>query len=290
MPDKDVPIVFRLVHQEPEVGLELRSVIVSIRRAWLSLLLVPIFFGLIAFALSFTITPKFEAVIVVSVDDSSRAMQSALGSLGGVAALAGIGVQNTSRTAETVRFLESRYLAEKFISSAQLETELSGTPSLIRRLSGGEEPSEQGVFNRAVVNFDQNVRRVTWDRMTGIIELRIRWKSSSRSVEWADSMISIANREMRDRVIRDSERSLEYLRGQLETTDVVSIRQAINGLIEEQFRQAMVANVKEDFAVRVLEPAYVLNPDKPDHPRRHVIAVLSAVIGFLITIFLALRK
>lgn len=290
MQDKDSPVVFRLVHLEPEVGLELGSVIASIRRQWVSLLLFPALFGLVGFAFSFSIPPKFEAVVVVAVDESSRTMQSALSSLGGMAALAGLGVQNTSKAAETVRILESRYLAQKFISAEILEEELAFAPSLLGRFRGREELSDEKTFNRALVNFDRNVRRVAWDRMTGIIELRIRWNSPAKSMEWADSLVSMANREMRNRVIQDSERSLEYLRDQLESTNIVSIRQGINSLIEEQLRQSMIASVKEDFAVRVLEPAYVINPDKPDHPRRSLIVAFSLMLGLLVAFLLALRK
>ena len=76
-----------------------------------------------------------------------------------------------------------------------------------------------------------------------------------------------------------------YLEQQLGTTMDPFIRQKTYNLIAEQIETAMMAEVKENFAFKVIDPP--LAPDKKIKPKRSQMVMLSLVVALFIGIFVA---
>lgn len=76
-----------------------------------------------------------------------------------------------------------------------------------------------------------------------------------------------------------------YLEQQLGTTSDPFIKQKTYNLIAEQIETAMMAEVKENFAFKVIDPP--LAPDKKTKPKRAQMAVLSFVVALFIGVFVA---
>jgi uncharacterized protein involved in exopolysaccharide biosynthesis len=59
-------------------------------------------------------------------------------------------------------------------------------------------------------------------------------------------------------------------------------------LIEEQTKTIMLANVRQDYVLEVIDPAIV--PEEEAQPRRALICVLTTLLGgFLAVIFVLIR-
>jgi len=76
-----------------------------------------------------------------------------------------------------------------------------------------------------------------------------------------------------------------YLEQQLGITTDPFIKQKTYNLIAEQIETAMMAEVKENFAFKVIDPP--LAPDKKIKPKRSQMVMLSFVVALFIGIFVA---
>ena len=75
---------------------------------------------------------------------------------------------------------------------------------------------------------------------------------------------------------------------ELEKTSVVGTRNAIYSLMETQIQNIMLANVRKEFAFKVIDPAVVLDDDDFFRPDRLVLAILGLAAGLTLSVFLAL--
>ena len=67
----------------------------------------------------------------------------------------------------------------------------------------------------------------------------------------------MANDNLRDRAIAESERNISYLNEQAAKTDVVGIRQTIYNIMETEINKAMLAKGSEEYAFKLIDPAVV---------------------------------
>ena len=66
------------------------------------------------------------------------------------------------------------------------------------------------------------------------------------------------------------------------------IRNSINQLIESQLKTNMMANIKSDYVVTVIDSPYIA--EKRTSPRRSVICILGTFIGGIFSIFFVLVR
>jgi len=92
---------------------------------------------------------------------------------------------------------------------------------------------------------------------------------------------------MRRRAIEEAETSLRYLNRELEKAKSVEVQQAIYRLIETQVKKIMLANVREEYAMRVIDPAFVPDPDEFDHPKLLSSLMAGGLVGFLFGMLVA---
>jgi LPS O-antigen subunit length determinant protein (WzzB/FepE family) len=93
---------------------------------------------------------------------------------------------------------------------------------------------------------------------------------------------------MRARTIHETDKSLRFLRSQLEVTSIVEVRQAIYGLIESQTKSAMLANVREEYAFRVIDPPVTPESGEFVRPKRKLIVAVGVFVGLSIGVVIAL--
>ena len=87
---------------------------------------------------------------------------------------------------------------------------------------------------------------------------------------------------MRGNAIAEYRRSIEFLRTELGNTQLLSVQQAINQLIESQVHSAMLANVRRDYAFAVIDPAVVPAVDQRSWPNRPLLILLGLVSGVIV--------
>jgi uncharacterized protein involved in exopolysaccharide biosynthesis len=239
-------------------------------------------------AYAFLATPIYRGTVVLmpaSPDRGSLAnsLGATLGPIGGLVGLAGIGLSSgSSNLEEALAVLQSRRFTEEFIKAKALMPILYAGRWDGRLGNWKVFPRKEPTFARASRLFEEDIRTVSRNNKTGLITLQIDWKDRVNAATWANDMVQRLNAEMRARAIAKADASLGYLRNELAGTTDFGTREAINRLIENEIKQRMLANVTEEYALRVVDRAMVLDANDPVRPRKGLLIAAGVILGFLI--------
>lgn len=245
----------------------------------------------IVFVLSLLSTPMYRASVVLSpvADNTQSAGLSALASqLGGLAAIAGLAGGGTNRN-DALALLRSRAFTTDFIESQNLLPILY--PNRWDAKKGAwsvENPSQIPTLQDAYQLFDQQVRFVSEDPQTGLITLSVEWPDREKVAEWANLMVARVNDAIRSRAREEAKRSLLFLNKELESTSTVELRQMIYRLIENETSKIVLANVREEYAFKVIDPAVTPDADHYINPRRGLKMAVGLVVGFFLSVGIAI--
>ncbi len=234
-----------------------------------------------AIAASFLITPVYRAQVLlapVSSDRSASGLASFASQLGGIAALAGMGIGPGDQTARSIAILRSREFTQRFIESNGLMQVLFA--DLWDPQAGAwrvDDPADAPNDWRAFERFDQGVRGVAQDAESGMVTLTIDWTDPEVARDWANALVRDVNAEVRSRTIEQSRRNIEFLQSQLAETNEVEMKSAVFSLMESEMKNAMLATVRSESAFEVIDPAVA--PQKKYWPNRGLIAALGLAAG-----------
>jgi hypothetical protein len=95
---------------------------------------------------------------------------------------------------------------------------------------------------------------------------------------------------MRARTIDESKASLQFLDVELGKTESIAVRESISRLIEQQTKAIMLANVRRDYAFKIIDPAVPPALDDLARPRRLLMTSVGALLGLALGIFLGILR
>ncbi len=244
--------------------------------------------ALSALAAALLMTPQYRAEVLlapVSDPNENESYISQFGEFGGIAALAGINLNHKDRKSESVATLRSRQFTDQFILDRQLERVLFARfwdPEHERWKSEKDTPTPWDTFEL----FDKKVRSIREDKSTGLITLSIEWQDPELAAQWANELVASVNAVLRQRAVADSDRAIDFLQGQLTRTSVVELQQALHRLIESEMKKSILANINEEYAFKVIDPAVV--PEEPVRPKVVIMTALGTAFGLILGIVAAL--
>lgn len=258
-----------------------------VRRYRYLLIAGPLVGGIAMLLLSFVATPKYRVeVLLAPVDHSagSGALSQLGGTLGGLGALAGLNLGDSGDASESIAVLGSRALTTEFITQNGLLPVLFAADwDADKQAWQNPKPDHRPSLEEAYYLFDRQIRTISQERDTGLVRLSITWRDREQAADWANHLVERANALLRQRAISEYERSIEYLNAELEKTNVVGLRQAIYSVIESQIEKVMLANVREDYAFKVLDPAVAPDADDTAYPSRPLFVFVGLVLGFVLS-------
>ena len=264
--------------------IDLLELIRTLLQAWKTIVGITIVcVGLaVAYALYAPEVFKAETLLAPASEEKSGA-SSALSQFGGLAAMAGISIPSDSNVEQVVATLQSRKFLQKYIDGKKLLPvlfeEIWDTESQSWLVQTQEdEPTEQ----KAVKAF-KSILSVDEDKKSGLITLSISWKDREVAAEWANDLVKQLNDQLRGKAIADSQKRVGYLEQELAKTTLQDMRALLYNLLESEKQKAMLANVNEDFALEVIDPAVA--PETRDKPNRKLIVALGGVCGGFLGIF-----
>jgi uncharacterized protein involved in exopolysaccharide biosynthesis len=270
-----------------ERGVTARDVLLFLWRSrWLTLLAVAVLGGGAAIA-AWTVTPRYTATVeVMPINNAEMGLGgsgSALTQLGGLASLAGLSLGGSSAAKdEALATLQSEELTDKYIQQHDL------MPILFWKAWNPKTRTWRHTDPRRIPTlWDANqvfksIRVVDDNVKTGVVKVSIDWKDPDQAAEWANGLVRLTNDDLRQKSIDEADRSIAYLNQAVLKTNIVEVRNAIYGLMEEEIKKEMVAEGRQDFALRVIDPA--VPPQRPSAPRRF----LWVAAGILAGLFLGL--
>ena len=274
---------------------------------------------------TFFMTPKYESeVLMAPISSGSGSGLSALASqYGGLASLAGISLpgKQGGLTEEAVAVLESKQFLAEFIKQYQLKPVLFyknwdaqqqqwivEEPSLIqsavqtlkdtlKNFLGRSEtanttypgqeilaPGEPSMLE-AVNFFKKEIMQLSNDKKTGMYTLKITWEDPVLARDWANTLVTMVNQKLRQQNIQNAEKTIQYLKKQLETIRLVELKQVIYSIIEEQVKNITLAKVQEDYVFKIIDPATVA--EQPAKPKKKLIIVVAFVTALILAVFMA---
>jgi hypothetical protein len=216
-------------------------------------------------------------------------MRSIMSEFSGLTALAGLSIDADSRKAETIAVLQSRQLTEQYIDGNHLLPVLF-SKLWDARLERWKPTDPDKIPNLWTANeyFKRQVRSVTESKKTGLVTLTITWTDPQLAAAWANGLVKAANDYLRAQAIGIADRNVAYLETQAAKTDEVGIKQAIYLILENEIDDAMLARGKEQYALKVLDPA--APPAKPFSPRPKLWSLFALFSGLVLSLFAAFVK
>jgi uncharacterized protein involved in exopolysaccharide biosynthesis len=246
----------------------------------------------ISLATAFLLTPVYRAEVLLApaTSEKSGGLGALAGQFGDLASLAGINIAGGGdSTEEAIATLKSRALTDVFIKENNLLPVLFEDDwDLEGRTWKTRDANKIPTLWRAYEFFNKKIRTVAADKKSGLVTLAIEWKNADQAALWANELVRRVNRQRQKEAIQEAESSIGYLQRQLAKTTSVEVEQAIYRLIEAQTKNIMVAQAREEYAFKVIDPA--VPPEKKAKPKRAFILVLGVAFGLMLGVFVAFIK
>jgi uncharacterized protein involved in exopolysaccharide biosynthesis len=264
----------------------------AVGRDWRLLAAVTLSAAILSIAFALLVTEKYEGVAVVVDAEGGRTSgvtAAMLGQLGGLAGLAGIDVSQFAGTTNNARaVLNSRTLVEEFITHNGLLPILFSDDWDATRKRWKSSPDEAPTLWLGVRKFVEHVRTIEEDPVTGIVRIKVEWDDPKIAADWANGLVALANQIVRSRDLRDAQKSVAYLQGEIGKTHIVGLQQVLYSLVESEMQTIMLANVTEEYAFKVIDPAVV--PELRSFPHRTLIVLVGTVLGGFLALMVILVR
>jgi len=284
--DSNPSTKYVMVESSPSVEedeIDLLELIRTLLQAWKTILGITIICSGLAIAYAVYAPEVFKAdALLASAQDEKSDVSSMLGQFGGLAAMAGISIPSDSNVDRVLATLETREFLTKFIRRNDLLpvifkdrwVEVSKSFKLDDK---GEEPSIDDGYTILLDCIESEQDK------SGLIKLSISWEDPDIAAQWANDLVKQLNEQLRQKAIADSKKRVGYLEQELAKTTLQDMRAVLYNLLESEKQKAMLANVNEDFALEVIDPAVA--PETREKPKRKLIVALGGVCGGFLGIF-----
>jgi len=259
------------------------------------------------YALSLPNIYKSEALLAPAEQQSSG-LGGMASRLGGLASLAGVnlGGGKTDKTGLALEIMKSRAFVFKFIEKHNVTPELMAakgwnltTNELIyysklyevtakKWLREVKAPSQSKPSLQESYKEFQKIVSISQDKTSSMVTVSVEHYSPYIAKQWLDWLIEAINEEMKNRDLTEAKNSVAYLNEQLEHTKVADFQKVLYQLIEEQTKTIMFANVREQYALKTIDPALV--PELKSGPKRALICVLGVLLGGLLAVMVVLIR
>lgn len=260
---------------------------------------------------SLTIPNEYKSTIVLAPAEENQGggMSALAGQFGGLASLAGInlGTNGSDKTVVALEILKSHTFLSSFLDKNNYKRDflasngweregnkLTYDPSIYDSSSGRwvrevelpyeSEPSSLESYNF----FKEEILIVSQDEDTGIIYVSINSYSPYLAQEVAENLIRSINSYIKERDIKETEKTIHYLENAILKTNVAEMKNVFYQLIEQQIQTKMLAETRDGYVFKVIDPA--LLPEEKFKPLRAIMCLLSMLVAFFLCLFVILIR
>lgn len=267
-----------------------------------------IFSSFIAFlSVFFTLTLpniyRAEALLAPAGMQRDTGMSGLAGRFGGLASLAGISIDDevVSKHDLGLEVLKSRKFIREFVDRHKIIPELMAVdywnaderklyldkslynPKTKKWLKKDGKPSNEDVYELFIESLI-----IVEDATSEFVTIGFKHQSPDIAAKWTGQLIKDINDEIRNQDISEAESSIEYLSQQIDNSPAVDLRDLFYDLIQTQTETMMLANVREEYIFKTIDPATV--PEEKSEPRRAIICLVSTFLGgFFAIIYVIFR-
>jgi uncharacterized protein involved in exopolysaccharide biosynthesis len=266
-----------------EDEIDLLELIRTLLQAWKTIVGITLLCTGLAVAYALYAPEIFKAEILLAPAQEEKSGTSSLSQFGGLAAMAGISIPSNSNVARVLATMQSREFLSKYIERSNL------LPLLFENLWDEEkktwilEPSQDEPSPNDGYSALVDAITIDDDKKSGLITFSILWRDPEIAAQWANDLVKQLNEQLRKQAIQNSKKRIGYLEQELVKTTLKDMREVLYNLLESEKQKAMLANVNEDFALEVIDPAVA--PEVREKPKRKLIVALGGVCGGFLGIF-----
>lgn len=261
-------------------------------------------------ALSLPNQYRAEALLEPVFGDTENDLMALARQFGGLSSISGLNLSPTgvNKSDLVIEILKSKSFVVKFIRKFELEVPLMGArgwdnnsgnwiidrslydPELktwIRKASPPFKPQPSTI--ELYEAFMNNSLSIDINKQTNLITLRITSPSPVAAQRWTTLIVSELNNEIRTREVEEAEKSIEYLKAQINNTGLTDMKTIFYNLIEQKTRIILLATTRPEYALKTIDPAIV--PLEHYHPNRPLIVLVATLLGIALSItFILLRN
>ena len=249
---------------------------------WINRFLVltlPIVIGLVTAIYTYVQPNVYKAEILLASSESSSQGRSVGQS--SLAALAGISLPTMTddKTLIAIETLKSRKFVSDFLIKHEALSALMEPKSWDQANDVLEVGEYQGSIQMATNRFMKIFSVEKLSTRTPFVLMTIEHISPTQARDWLELMVVDLNQNLSQRDVKEARESIKYLREQIKNTKVEDIKQLFYRMIESQTSKAMLAEVRPEYAFRVIDPPVA--PELKHYPKRAFITLLSIVYSLV---------
>lgn len=235
---------------------------------------VTIIFAITSIIYSLTRTEVYRAEALLAPAVNRESTSPLAGQLGGAAALVGINLSQSggSQVGSVLATLRSREFILNFVDANGLR----------EKFFPGSSESADGPTDWQVYRTFNGMLNVTREAESGLMRMSIEWPDPVLAAEWVNLVVAAINAHEKARDVEEATSAIAYLQAQLATTQLVEMQRVFYQLIESQTRVVMLADVRDEYMFRVIDPAVV--PDQRISPQRRAMVVTGTLIGGVLAV------
>jgi len=217
--------------------------------------------------------------------------------LGGLADMAGVSLGGSSAGAEgeqALARLKTRSFLTKHIKEKNLKPILFADQwDRVEKKWIDKEPSDRDSAEllKNMIKAGSHPRS-----KAGLVSLSIEWKNPhnpNKIADIANNLVSSINSHAKDRAILEARDSISFLEKELEQTSIVNSQTMLYSMIEQQMQKIMMANIRDEFVFKIIDPAVVPKRAEVKHvPAIIFLGLLLGILGafFLVSVNYYIRK
>jgi len=267
-----------------EDEIDLLELIRTLLRAWKTIVGIIIICAGLSVVYALDIPEVFKAeTLLAPANEEKTGASSALSKFGGLVSMTGISIPSDSNLVQVLATLQSRKFLKVFIVENKLLPVLFEDIWDEKNQAWKVESKEDQPNDHKAIESFKACLSVDEDKNSGLIMLSIYWKDPKVAAKWANQLVKQLNEQLREQAIAESQKRVGYLEQELAKTTLQDMRAVLYSLLESEKQKAMLANVNEDFALEVIDPAVA--PESRAKPNRKLIVVLGGVCGGFLGIF-----
>lgn len=241
---------------------------------------VTVIFAIASIIYSLTRTEIYRAEALLAPAVSRESTSPLAGQLGGAAAMVGInlGQSGGDQISSVLATLRSREFILNFVDSSNLREQLFPGSA-----GDGEGPTDWQVYRKF-----SGMLNVIREQDSGLVRLSIEWPDPVQAAQWVNLLVAAINAHEKHRDVEEATSAINYLQGQLSTTQLVEMQRVFYQLIESQTRVVMLADVRDEYVFRIIDPAVI--PDQRISPIRKQITLIGFALGLVFGVVIVLCK
>lgn len=292
--------------------IDLRELVATIWAGKLTIIAVTIVAAAlsVAIALASPNIYRAEALLASAEDDKGGGLSGMASQYGGLASLAGInirGLRGGDRIDEGLAILQSRQFIGDFIKRRELLVPLMAAKRW-DKMSGRLE-LDPDIYDEASKRWVREVKPprtpepsvqeahkvfqkkhliVGLDKKTNFVTIAVEHLSPVVAQQWVEWLVADLNNAFKVEDVASAERSIAYLQAQLEKTAVADLHNVFYQLIEGQMKTIMLANGRDEYLFRTLDPPIV--PERKFKPKRALIVAVGTLAGLIVAVCFVLVR